>query len=115
MTYSDLLVKQKGSTIASINLFIAAILVLGAAGWPYIQKGFHWYYQREANAFFLEIEKNEISYKNVNSKYLPFNIKNSTKALKTLNLRPERASTTTSALKNWTGRPSALSPASNPT
>ena len=83
--------RQKGSAITKINFFIAACLVLAAAGWFLIQKGCHTYYQREANIFFEKIEKKEISYKNINNKYLPFNREKSAEALRTLKLDPEKA------------------------
>jgi hypothetical protein len=85
------LLKQQGSVVASINMLIAAILVLGAAGWPYLQKAYHKYHQREANAFFEGIEAKEIKYKNINNKYLPFDLKGSAQALKKLRLNPDDA------------------------
>lgn len=81
---------DRGSVIASINLLIAALLVLAAAGWSLIQKGCHSYYQREAAAFFEKIEKNEISYKNINNKYLPFTVTDSSKALRKLKLNSKQ-------------------------
>ena len=83
--------RQKSSAITKINFFISACLVLAAAGWFLIQKGCHTYYQREANNFFEKIGKKEISYKNINNKYLPFNIEKSAEALKLLKLDPKEA------------------------
>lgn len=82
---------HKGNAIASINFFIAALLILAAAGWAFIQKGCHWHYQNEANAFFEKIEKKEIKYRNINNKYLPFNFKDSAEALKELRIDPGEA------------------------
>jgi hypothetical protein len=83
--------RQKGSAITKINFFIAACLVLAAAGWFLIQKGCHTYYRREADIFFEKIEKKEISYKNINNRYLPFNIEKSAEALEALKLDPKGA------------------------
>ena len=65
--------------------------MLLALGWTFVQKGCHWNYQREAVAFFKKIEAKQISYKNINNKYLPFNIANSTKALQELSIDPAEA------------------------
>ena len=56
-----------------------------------VQKGCHWNYQREANTFFQMIEAKEIKYKNINNRYLPFNIEKSTEALKELKIDPDDA------------------------
>ena len=82
---------DKGSVIASVNLLIAAILVLAAAGWPFVQRGCHAYYHREAWAFFEKIEQKQISYKNVHGKYLPFPFLENSKALKKLKVNPQDA------------------------
>ena len=86
-----MIIKQQGSIIAVINFFLAALLFLLAGGWFLIQKGCHWNYQREATAFFKEIEAKEIKYKSINNRYLPFSIKNSDEKLKELNIDPEDA------------------------
>jgi hypothetical protein len=86
-----LLTSQKGSIIASINLLLAGILVLAAAGWPFIQKGWHGWIQREAKGFFEQIEQAEYRYKNVNNRYLTFSMQGSDKGLKELRLDPEEA------------------------
>ena len=83
--------RQQGSIIAVINFFLAALLFLLAGGWFLIQKGCHWNYQREANAFFKEIEEKELTYKNINNRYLPFSIKDSAEKLKELKLDPDDA------------------------
>lgn len=83
--------KQNGSTIASINLFIAALLVLAAAGWSFVQKGFHSFYQGEAHAFFEKIEKGETTYRNKHNLYLPFGVDKSVEKLKELKIDPKDA------------------------
>jgi len=82
---------QRGSIIAVINFFLAALLGLLAGGWFLVQKGCHWNYQREASAFFQKIEEKELKYKNINNRYLPFDIKKSAEALKQLKLDPDDA------------------------
>lgn len=82
---------QQGSVIASINLLIAALLVLAAAGWAFVQKGCHSYYQREAMAFFEKIEKKEISYKNINNKYRSFTTNDSQNGLRELKIDPNES------------------------
>jgi hypothetical protein len=84
--------KESGSTVAAINLFLAALLVLAVAGWSFIQKGCHAYFQGEADAFFQKIEGKEVQYRNINNKYLPFTFEESAKALKELKLDPKGAS-----------------------
>ena len=83
--------RQQGSIIAVINFFLASLLFLLAGGWFLIQKGCRWNYQREATAFFKEIEEKELKYKNINNRYLPFSIKNSAEKLKELKLDPDDA------------------------
>lgn len=83
--------KQQGSTIASLNLFLAALLVLAGAGWSFVQKGFHSYYQREAHAFFEKIEKGETTYRNKHNLYLPFGVDKSAEKLKELKIDPKDA------------------------
>ena len=83
--------EQHGSTISSINLFLTALLVLLAAGWPFVQKGCHWNYQREANHLFQKIEAAEITYKNINTRYLSFNFEKSIDSFKQLKISPEDA------------------------
>lgn len=77
--------------MAPLNLILAAILVLMAAGWSFVQKGCHWHYQREANHLFQKIEVAEIKYKNINNRYLSFNFEKSIDALKKLKIDPEDA------------------------
>ena len=77
---------QQGSGIARYNFFVAAILVLAAVSWPYVQKATDWYYQREAKAFFKVIEEKEIQYSLKNNKYLPFGMQNNAIQLKELDL-----------------------------
>jgi hypothetical protein len=89
MTDSD--VRERGGTLALINLVLAGLLVLGAAGWSLIQSGCHSYYQREAKAFFQMIEQEELRYRNKQSKLLPFQVKDSLTALKQLNINPKEA------------------------
>jgi len=81
---------QWGGTIATINFFLAGLLVLLAAGWSFVQKGCHSYYQREAHAFFEKIGEREVTYKNRNGRFLPFNIKEDKKAFEELNLSREK-------------------------
>jgi len=83
--------KQNGSTVASVNLFLAALLVLGGAGWSFVQKGYHSYYQREAHAFFEKIEQGETTYRNRHNLYLPFGVDKSTEKLKELKIDPKDA------------------------
>jgi hypothetical protein len=83
--------KQKGSTIASVNLFLAALLVLAGAGWSFVQKGYHSYYEREAKSFFEKIEKGETAYRNRHNLYLPFGVDKSTEKLKELKINPKEA------------------------
>ena len=83
--------QEKGSTIASINLFLAALLVLTGAGWPFVQRGFHSYIQREAHVFFEKIEQAETTYRNRQNRYLPFSIEKSAEGLKELKLNPKGA------------------------
>jgi hypothetical protein len=78
--------KEKGSLVATINFFLAGLLVLAAAGWSLVQKGCNAYVQREANAFFERIEEKQVRYRNVNNRYLPFNFDESTKAFKELKI-----------------------------
>lgn len=81
---------ERGSILAPVNLFIAAILVLSAAGWSFIQKGCHAYYQKEATALFKLIEEKETRYRNINGKYLPFSVEDSAHALKKLKIAVKR-------------------------
>ena len=83
--------KQQGSTIASLNLFVAALLVLAGAGWPFVQKGFHWYFQRETHTFFEKIEQAETTYRNRHNWYLPFSFEKSAQGLQELKLDPKDA------------------------
>ena len=83
--------KQEGSTIASVNLFLAALLVLTGAGWSFVQKGYHSFYQREAHAFFEKIEKGETTYRNRHNLYLPFGVDKSPEKLKELKIDPKDA------------------------
>lgn len=92
MGVTESLLRQQGSIIAVINFFLAALLFLLAGGWFLIQKGCNWNYQREASAFFQKIEEKELKYKNINNRYLPFNIEKSKEALKELKLVPDDAS-----------------------
>jgi len=77
---------RKGSVITDINFLISAFLILAAICWPYIQKGVNWYYTREAKAVFLKITKNEINYRAIYNKYLPFGIQENADQLKKLTL-----------------------------
>lgn len=77
---------QNGGVAAKYNFFISVVLVISAVCWPYMQKGVHWYYQREAKNFFNVIEKEEIRYKSVNNKYLPFGISNNAEQQKKLKI-----------------------------
>ncbi len=77
---------QRVSAIARINFSIAALFVLTAVCWPFIQQGMNWYYQRELNAFFDRIEKGEIKHKLIYNKYLPFGMKDNAVQLKKLDL-----------------------------
>ena len=86
-----MIIKQQGSIISVINFFLAALLFLLAGSWFLIQKGCNWNYQREATAFFKEIEAKELKYKSIKNRYLPFSIKNSTEKLKELKLDPDDA------------------------
>ena len=76
--------KERGSLIATINFFLAGLLILAAAGWSLVQKGCNAYFQREATAFFEKIEDREVRYRNVNNRYLPFTFEESTKKFKEL-------------------------------
>lgn len=78
--------KERGSLVATINFFLAGLLVLAAAGWSLVQKGCNAYSQREANAFFEKIEEREVRYRNVNNRYLPFTFEESAKAFKELKI-----------------------------
>lgn len=77
--------------IAVVNLTLAALLVLGALGWSFIQGGCHSYFQKEAIAFFQSIETEEIKYRNVNNRFLPFSLQDSAKGLKELKIDPKKA------------------------
>jgi len=81
----------RGSIIASINFLLAGLLVLATAGWSFVQRGCHSQFQREAKAFFQKIEEAEIRYKNVNNRYLLFDLKESDKALRNLKIDPGKA------------------------
>lgn len=83
-----MLLKMKANWLASINFFLAALLVLAAAGWPFVQEGFNALYMREATAFFSRIEGGETTYKNRNNRYLPFTVDKSAGALKELKISP---------------------------
>jgi hypothetical protein len=83
--------ESKGSTLAVFNLTVAALLVLLAAGWSLVQKGCHSYFQQEATSLFQKIEQGEIRYRNVNNRYLPFGLQESSKALKELRIDPAEA------------------------
>ena len=78
--------KERGSLVATINFFLAAVLILAAAGWSLVQKGCNAYFLREANAFFEKIEERQVRYRNVNNRYLPFTFEESAKALKELKI-----------------------------
>ena len=82
---------QQGSGIARYNFFVAAILVLAAVSWPYVQKATDWYYQREAKAFFKVIEEKEIQYSLKNNRYLSFEMQKNAKQLKELDLNLNKA------------------------
>jgi hypothetical protein len=79
-------VEVKKSTVTKANFVIAGLLVLLAVSWPFLQKGCHWYYQREAKAHFDKIAEAEIHYKLVNNKYLPFGLRNNSSQLEELEL-----------------------------
>lgn len=81
----------RGSIIASVNFLLAGLLVLATAGWSFVQRGCHSHFQGEAMAFFQKIEEAEIRYKNVNNRYLLFDMKESDKALKDLKIDPRQA------------------------
>ncbi len=83
--------KERGSLAATINFFLAGLLVIAAAGWSFVQKGCNAYSQREANNFFEQIADREIRYRNVNNRYLPFTFEESTKAFKELKIDPKGA------------------------
>ena len=78
---------QKGSIIAKYNYLIAAILVLTAVSWPYVQKKLdEWLYQPEAREFFELIQEKQLMYNLTNNRYLPFKFKKNEKELKALDL-----------------------------
>jgi hypothetical protein len=78
--------RQRVSAIARINFSIAALFVLAAVCWPFVQQGVNWYYKRELNAFFELIEKGEIKHKLIYNQYLPFGIKNNADPFEKLEL-----------------------------
>lgn len=80
---------MRSSTLATTNFMLAGVLVLGAIGWPLIQKGLDYYRQREAIALFERIEQGQVRYRNVNSRYLPFTLQGSGKALRELKINPK--------------------------
>jgi hypothetical protein len=83
--------KERGSLVATINFFLAGLLILAAAGWSIVQKGCNAYFQREANAFFEKIEERQVRYRNVNNRYLPFTFEENAKAFKELKIDPKDA------------------------
>ena len=83
--------KQEGSTIASVNLFLAALLIIAGAGWSFVQKGCHSIYQRETTSLFKQIEKGETTYRNRHNLYLPFGVVESAEKLKELKIDPKEA------------------------
>ena len=83
---------QKGSIIAKYNYLIAAILVLAAVSWPYVQKKTdEWVYQREAKQFFELIQEKQLKYSLINNRYLPFKFQNNEKELNALDLNLKKA------------------------
>lgn len=75
--------------LATVALLLSGVLVLLAAGWPLIQKGYHYIYEREALSYFQKIEEGETRYRNVNNRFLPFTVQESAKALQELRLNPK--------------------------
>jgi hypothetical protein len=74
---------------ARINFSIAALFVLAAVCWPFVQMGVNWHYGREAKTFINKIEEGEIRYKLIHNRYLHFGRNNSALQLKALDIDPE--------------------------
>ena len=90
--FRNMKLNQQGSVIAKYNYLIAAILVLAAVSWPYVQEKYdEWVYQREAKQFFELIQEKQLKYSLTNNRYLPFKFQNNEKELKALGLNLKKA------------------------
>ena len=90
--FRNIKLNQQGSVIAKYNYLIAAILVLAAVSWPYVQKKVdEWFYQPEAKQFFELIQEKQLKYSLTNNKYLSFKFQNNEKELNELDLNLNKA------------------------